>query len=401
MENPLILPDFVSITVGLAVFLMGMQLNARVRVLYRLNIPDPVTGGLLAALAVLAVYLISGQKIRFSMQGRDLFLVLFFNGIGLNVRFRDLLEGGRLLIVLPLLCLLIIVVQNVIGIGGATFFGLEGRGGVMLGSGALIGGHGTAIAWSGPVEQITQLPGAAELGLAVATLGLITASLIGGPIAGYLIRRHDLHPADPKAQSVVGLPDDNPAQAISAPDVMRVFLHLNVSIILGYALHEVFSAQGLKLPLFLPCLLIAMLLANLRALILPRTPSVARTPALALVSEFALGTFLAMSLMSVQLKVIAGMWLPILSILTLQTLFVVAVSMFILFPLLGRSYRGAVLAAGFTGLSLGGTATGISNMTIVTKHYGPSPIAFVILPLVSALFMNVANSFIIQTILKF
>lgn len=401
MENPLILPDFVSITVGLAVFLMGMQLNARVRVLYRLNIPDPVTGGLLAALAVLAVYLISGQKIRFSMQGRDLFLVLFFTGIGLNVRFRDLLEGGRLLIVLPLLCLLIIVVQNAIGIGGATFFGLEGRGGVLLGSAALIGGHGTAIAWAPMVGTVTGLEGATELGVAVATLGLVVAALTGGPVAGYLIRRHDLHPTRPDEQHTVGLAQNDTDRPITAPDLMRVFLHLNVAIILGYIAHSMIDAAGLKLPLFVPCLIMGIVIANLRSWLLPHAAPVARTPSLAVTSEFALGTFLAMSLMGMQLWTLSGLGLTILGTLTAQTVFAVLFVLYVLFPLLGRGYRAAVLAAGFGGFALGATPTAIANMTAVTKRYGPSPIAFVVLPLVSAFFVDIANAVVIQTIVNF
>ncbi|MEM9231379.1 MAG: sodium/glutamate symporter, partial [Pseudomonadota bacterium] len=48
------------------------------------------------------------------------------------------------------------------------------------------------------------------------------------------------------------------------------------------------------------------------------------------------------------------------------------------------------------GFALGATPTAIANMTAVTKRYGPSPLAFVILPLVSAFFVDLANAIIIQ-----
>jgi len=35
-------------------------------------------------------------------------------------------------------------------------------------------------------------------------------------------------------------------------------------------------------------------------------------------------------------------------------------------------------------------------MSSVTKRYGPAPLAFIILPLVSAFFVDVANAFIIE-----
>ena len=178
-------------------------------------------------------------------------------------------------------------------------------------------------------------------------------------------------------------------------------LYLNLAVILGYALHALSELAGLKLPLFVPCLVAGIALANLRGLVAPKAPPVARTPALALVSEFCLGIFLAMSLMSLQLWTIADLGLTIVVIMLAQTLFAVAFVLFVLFPLLGRNYRAAVLAAGFGGFALGATPTAIANMTAVTKRYGPSPIAFVVLPLVSAFFVDIANAIVIQAIVNF
>ena len=74
----------------------------------------------------------------------------------------------------------------------------------------------------------------------------------------------------------------------------------------------------------------------------------------------------------------------------------VAFCVFVLFRVMGGNYRAAVLSAGFGGFALGATPTAIANMTAVTKRYGPSPLAFIILPLVSAFFVDLANAFIIQ-----
>ncbi|MEL7030220.1 MAG: sodium/glutamate symporter, partial [Pseudomonadota bacterium] len=69
---------------------------------------------------------------------------------------------------------------------------------------------------------------------------------------------------------------------------------------------------------------------------------------------------------------------------------------FILFHAMGRGYLAAVLGAGFAGFSLGSTPTAIANMTAVTKKHGPSPTAFIILPLVGAFFVDLTNAFVIQ-----
>jgi ESS family glutamate:Na+ symporter len=63
---------------------------------------------------------------------------------------------------------------------------------------------------------------------------------------------------------------------------------------------------------------------------------------------------------------------------------------------MGSNYFAAVLSAGFAGFTLGATPTAIANMSAVTKHYGPSPLAFIVLPLVSAFFVDLANAFVIQ-----
>lgn len=398
MPEAIDLPDFIAVTAAFAVFLLGGLVNNRVRVLHRLNIPDPVTGGLLMAVAVFLFYLITGSRVSFDLASRDLVLVLFFAGIGLNVRLRDLVEGGRLLLILPVMVLILIVVQSAIGISAALLFGYPMQAGVLLGSAALIGGHGTAVAWTPAVGRVTDMVGYADLGVAVATLGLIIAALVGGPVAGRLITRNNLHPAHPDADSVVGLPDNKIDQPITAPDMMRVLFYLNVAIVLGYVCHGMIVEAGFKLPLFVPCLMVGIVIGNLRSALAPAAPPITRTPSLALISEFALGTFLSMSLMSMQLWALAAFWLPILVTVALQAAVSLALVVYVLFPLLGRDYRAAVLTAGFSGLSLGGTPTAIANMSAVTKHYGPSPTAMIMLPLVSAIVMNILNAVIIQII---
>jgi ESS family glutamate:Na+ symporter len=180
---------------------------------------------------------------------------------------------------------------------------------------------------------------------------------------------------------------------------MRTLFVLHVVIILGLGLHDLIGMTGLKLPAFVPCMLVAIAVGNLLPALMPRYPAVSRTPALSLVSDMALGSFLAMSLMSMQLWTLQGLGLLMLVTLAAQTAMVVAFILFVLFRLMGGEYRAAVLSAGFAGFALGATPTAIANMNAVTKRYGPSPVAFVILPLVSAFFVDLANAAVIQLFL--
>ncbi len=397
------IPNFVTAILGFAVFIMGAYLNARIAPLRRFNIPEPVTGGLLASCVALALYLVLHIEFAFALEVRDILLVLFFAGIGLNARFDDLLAGGKPLFLLLCLTIAVILLQNVIGVAGAVLFGFPMQAGVLFGSAALIGGHGTAIAWPPAVAEATGLQGATEVGVAVATMGLVLAALIGGPIAKYLVERHNLYPARAGEELTVGVSDRPVANEdeITPLSLMRVLLYLNLAVILGYVANEVIEAFGLILPLFVPCLVVAILMANLRSGLFPDAAPVSRTRTLGLVSEFALGAFLAMTLMSLQLWTVAQLGLAIVAILTAQTVFAVGFVLLVLFPIMGGNYRAAVLSAGFGGFALGATPTAIANMTAVTKRYGPSPIAFIILPLVSAFFVDIANAFVIQMIVSF
>jgi ESS family glutamate:Na+ symporter len=99
-----------------------------------------------------------------------------------------------------------------------------------------------------------------------------------------------------------------------------------------------------------------------------------------------------MSLMSMQLWTLGGLGLSLVVVLAIQTAAAVAYMLFVVFPVMGRNYLAAVMSAGFSGISLGATPTAIANMTAVTKVHGAAPTAFIILPLVSAFFIDIANA---------
>ncbi|WP_419911019.1 sodium/glutamate symporter [Hoeflea sp.] len=392
------IPDFPAVTVGIIVFFLGAFLNRRVAFLKNYNIPEPVAGGLAAALMTWFAFSWLDIEITFNLDTRDELLVIFFTTIGLNARFADLIAGGRMLGILLVTTLAFIVLQNCVGLLGAIIFDLPSPLGVLLGSAALIGGHGTAIAWGPTVREMTGFAAAEEIGIAAATLGLVCAALIGGPIAKLLIDRHDLE-AKASSGPIVGLPyqtDNKESGAVNHISLMRSILAIYVAIIIGYAVNEAIVAAGLKLPLFVSCLLVAIVMSNTVPFIFPGLPWPARTRALAVISDYSLSIFLAMSLMSMQLWTLAGLGGPLLSVLALQVIGTSLFIIFLFFRIMGGNYTAAVLSSGFAGFTLGATPTAIANMSSVTKRYGPAPLAFIILPMVSAFFVDLANAIIIR-----
>lgn len=243
-----------------------------------------------------------------------------------------------------------------------------------------------------------------EIGVASATFGLIMASVMGGPIARFLITRNQLVPPAAAMDEIqeVGLSQNQHRSGLGHMDFLGAILSIHICIIVGYLLNGFIADFGLKLPLFVTCLFAGILITNLLPDKLQKAAGVTwptRTVALALIAEIALGTFLAMSLMSMQLWTLVDLAAPILTILAAQLALALVVTIYILFPLMGRDYDAAVVAAGFGGVTLGSTPTAMANMAAVTQRFGASHRAFIIVPLVSAFFIDLTNAVVIPLFL--
>ncbi|MEM8935894.1 MAG: sodium/glutamate symporter [Pseudomonadota bacterium] len=401
MPEQIQIDGYLSFTIGMIVFFVGKRINESIPLLKEYNIPDAVTGGICASIVGLLIFVVVGRELAFDLAPRDLLLIYFFTTIGLNARLSDLVSGGRPLLILLALTLGYILVQDSVGLLSARLLGLEDAMGVLIGSASLIGGHGTAISWAPEIAEYHGVENALEVGVASATLGLVMGSLLGGPIAKILIERHNLSSDESEADRVVGVGDDvADGTQVNYENFLRALLVIHIVIIVGYGLSLGIERTRLKLPMFVPCLLVAIVVTNTMSTFFPKTPWPARSKSLALIADLSLALFIAMSLMGMQLWSIADLAGPLIIMLALQAAVAVVFILFVLFAAMGRGYLAAVLSAGFAGFSLGSTPTAIANMTAVTKKHGPSPTAFIILPLVGAFFVDLSNAFVIQFFLS-
>jgi len=402
IEGTLNLNGLFTVTLGIIVLFVGKRLNETIGFLREFSIPEPVTGGLLFSILFAAVYFLGGVAVEFDLGARDVLLVYFFTTIGINASVKDLLAGGKPLIILLSVTIVYMVVQNLTGIGIATLFGLDPVIGMLGGTVSLIGGHGTAIAWAPRISETYGISNAMEIGIACATFGLILASLMGGPIAKLLINRYDLKPTKQEPQDI-GQSEETAKKGINYLDFLDAILAIHISVILGLLLNEAVAEMGLHLPLFVTCLFAAILITNLIPKSYPRLSGMewpSRKPAIALIADLSLGSFLAMSLMSMQLWTLIDLAGPIFTILGAQFVIAIAVALFIVFPAMGKDYDAAVVSAGFGGISLGSTPTAMANMSAVTARYGASHLAFIIVPLVAAFFIDLVNALLIPFFLN-
>ncbi len=382
---------------SILVLYLGFYLNRKIRLLSEYYIPPAVTGGLVCSAIVAVIYGVADLEISFDMQIRDVLLLVFFSTIGLSAKLRTLAAGGKALAILVAVAAVLLILQNSTGVLLATAFGAHPGYGLMGGSISFAGGHGTSIAWGSEAEA-AGLEGAGAIGIAFATFGLIAGGLLGGPVARRLIQSNHLEPDPAAAAATAGTgPVTGDGRAGELFNILTAILVLAVCVALGDSVNRFLFDKGVLLPGFLTAMAVGIAITNLSDVfdfeIHPVT--------IGKFGEVALNLFLAMSLMSMQLWSLATAFGPILVVLMAQMLVITFVAVFVVFRVMGRDYDASVISAGFVGLGLGATPVAIANMDAVTSRFGPSPKAFLVVPLVGAFFVDILNAVIIKFFIGF
>ena len=60
-----------------------------------------------------------------------------------------------------------------------------------------------------------------------------------------------------------------------------------------------------------------------------------------------------------------------------------------------------MLVSGFCGFGMGATPNAMANMQSITEKFGPSPKAFLIVPIVGGMFCDLTNTAILSVFLSF
>jgi glutamate:Na+ symporter, ESS family len=379
------------------VLLLGRLILARTPMLRTYSIPEPVIGGLVVALLVFVLRSTLKIDVRFDTALQVPLMLTFFATIGLNADLAGLKAGGRALMVFLGAVVGLLVMQNALGIGLAWALGQERILGLLGASVTLSGGHGTGAAWAKVFAERHGLQAATEIAIACATFGLILGGLIGGPVARFLITHYALVP-NPEADSAgtTGFEQPKAVRPITADAVIETVALIAVCLAVGSALASSLSGTAFELPAFVCVLFVGVVLRN--GLAVPGWYQVLEN-ATALLGNVSLGLFLAIALMSLRLGDLASLALPLLAILVVQAIAMAGYAIFVTFRVMGRNYDAAVLAAGHCGFGLGATPTAIANMQAITGRFGPSPLAFLIVPMVGAFFIDIANAIVIKLFL--
>ncbi|MCD6597828.1 MAG: sodium/glutamate symporter [Bacteroidales bacterium] len=389
-----------TIIVAILVLFLGKYLNKKFNFLRKYNIPEPVTGGLVASLFFGLLYMLFDLNLNFSTHYRDILLIIFFTAIGLSTEVRSIIKGGRVLLIITVFAIGYIFVQNYIGILIASLFNFDQAYGLLVGSVPLQGGHGNVVSFVPVINEQFAIPDIMEIGMIMATFGLIIGGIFGGPVAKYLIKKYKLKP-------LIGANDDNITigakhgknLSIDYNSILKVIIMLFLSIGIGIYMHDFLDYINFTLPMFATCMLGGVIVGNLVPLIIPKLKCPAKSPTLAISSDLSLGLFLAMAMMALKFWELGEESLFILVIILIQTISILLFTVFVIFRVLGKNYDSAVISAGYIGSAMGATPTAMANMAAVTKEHGPSPIAFAVIPILGAFIIQVSNALVINIIL--
>jgi glutamate:Na+ symporter, ESS family len=375
--------------VVLLLLVAGNEIARRATWLRRLNVPGSFVGGLAGSLLLLVLNSMGLPAFGVSEELRDVLLIVFFVSAGLGTPVASWLSAGRPLVVLSILVSLMMVFQNVIGIGVVTVLGAAPSYGVLAGSVALAGGLGSAVAW-GAEFAAKGVRAATEVAVIAATLGMIVGTFVGGPYVAWVMRRKKL------SASLTGKGNGEELTAADPPfveqQIIVVLLLFAMSIALGDLLREALRSIGLVTPRFLTAMFVGLALSTLsdmRHLGIPR-PLVERC------GDICLSLFIVMALSGLDLRTLGQVAAPMAVMVIVQTVATLLFAHFVVFRLMGSDFEAATTAGGVIGVGLSSFAVAMATVKQVERNYGPAPKSVLLTTLVGGAVASLANALIIM-----
>lgn len=381
-----------SLLVAIFILFTGFFLSAKIRFLHNYNIPVPVIGGIVFAICIAVLHSQFQTDISFDLSLRNPMMLAFFATVGLSADFKRLRKGGSNLIIFLLVVTGFLLVQNAVGALMAYSVDLHPTIGLLSGSVTLSGGHGTGAAYAERFGSLQNVQGAMEIALASATFGLIIGGLIGGPVSQRLIKRYQLQPLELDVSNVETENFAEP-ESITLRSFLGLLFIIIICLISGNLMTTWLEGSAITLPSFIWALFAGVLIRNLC-----EVTGIYRIqiPTLDFLSKLSLSLALAMAFMSLQLWQLLDLAGPLLLILAAQTIAMILYAVYVTYPVMGRNYDAAVMAGGHCGFGMGATPTAVANIEAVTMRYGPSPQAFLVIPIVGAFFIDLTNALVIQ-----
>ena len=395
-------------TFGAGLLILGFgYLLSKLRIFSVLCLPAAVLGGVFALSVLVFFSHFFELKISFDESPKESLLLAFFASLGLGIDFSKKSNFSKNFFIFLGLCAFIMVLQNLLGITIISLFDKQKELGLIAGSISLSGSFGMGAFWSEVLKtEPHNITNALDISIACATFGALFGSVLGAPLGAFLIEKFVLKKENSRFESK----EKSPSQKELGKEN-----NLNKALVLFFSKKElkntiisvlllafcVLCASVIKLFISLPAIIFALIFAfMLRVLCYFFGVNLAQKN-LALLGNFCLALFLALALMSIDLKALLDIGLPLFVLLCLELVLMLFFVFFITFRVFGRDYEAALLSAAQCGLCLGATPIALANLEKLELRFFSSKSALAILCLSGVFFIDFINVLVIWLFLSF
>jgi ESS family glutamate:Na+ symporter len=372
----------------LLLLVLGNAVAARSTWLRAVNIPGSFVAGATGSVLLLALGSFDLPRFEVPAAPRDLLLVLFFVAAGLSTTISSWVAAGKPLLLLSLLCLLMMVFQNVLGMGVAASLGAPLSYGVLGGSVAFAGGLGSAIAW-GAEFGAKGIPNATEFAVIAATVGMTVGTFVGGPYVSWVVRRNRLPVSG--ASGVEGVRPTKPEVLFVEKHLVVGLLLFALAVVTGDVLRDALRAAGLITPRFLTAMMAGVVISALADVVRVRVDRAL----IEACGDVFLSVFIVMALCGIDLASLGRIAGPMALMAVVQTVGTVLFAHIFVFRRMGRDFEAATAAGGVIGFGLSSFAVAMATVKQVERNLGPAPRAVLLTTLVGGAVSNVANALVI------
>lgn len=381
--------SFLVLGCGALAIAAGTALHDRIDLLKRWLIPPPIVGGLLLAAPTLLLRR-AGYLLEVDPTIQQLAMVALFTSVGFNMSRQAMARGGRAVFLLLALFWLGAMAQNGAGVALARLLGIHPLLGIATGAVALAGGPATSLAF-GPDLERAGASGATSAALAAAILGILTAGLLTGSLGAAVIRRDNLRPAPGPLTDRTPFPH----QPAAFGALLHTLILFGVAMGLGQLVTQAMNAALFHLRTSLPAYAGAMIVAAAIRSLAQRFSLLAVNPSWNdAVGSAALSWFIPLAVWTLRYWELAQLAPPILLILAVQLPLTIACA-WTAYRVLGRTFDSAVMASAYFGFMFGTMANSLAAMEELQQRFGPSPRAFLVIPLAGGVLSDFANLFAI------
>lgn len=377
-----------SIGLSAVFYYVGVWIRKWVPVLTKYCVPAPAVGGIAFLIISGVLHGFGILTISFDTTFQNLLLWTFFASVGMGSKPKMLGKVGKKFIYVFVACAILILVQNIASVGIMTLFGKQPLIGMCVGSLPMVGGHATSGAWADTLES-AGVTGALTISLAAATFGVLAGGTLGGPTARKLITKYNL--AEEINESGVQVLEETATTGfIDNARFMKAAGLMVFCLIPGELLSNFLSSHGFILPASIGSLIFGCIIG----MIFDEAHIDLPEEELNALGGCCLGLYLTLAMMSIKVWQLSGLAVPFILVLILEALLTVAFAYFVIFRVAGRDYEAAVMAAGVIGFGLGATPNALANMNTLKSRYGAAPQAYIIIPLLGTMFIDIVLSLI-------